>query len=84
MEEYQNLEKIKSNMKSFKQFNENAETHLNEDSAQQLAEFKDLLAQLNKNKSAIEKSIVKLNDRKAEALSKQMMDLLNTLYKLYR
>jgi len=71
-------------MKSYKQFNENTESSLNEDREQQLTEFRDLLAELNKNKSAIEKSIVKLNDRKAEDLSKQMMDLLNTLYKLYR
>jgi hypothetical protein len=71
-------------LESFKQFNENTEASLNEDREQQLVEFRDLLAELNKNKSAIEKSIVKLNDRKAEDLSKQMMDLLNTLYKLYR
>ena len=71
-------------MKSYKQFNENTESSLNEDREQQLTEFRDLLAELNKNKSAIEKSIVKLNDRKAEDLSKQMMDLFNTLYKLYR
>ena len=76
--------KYTKSLESFKQFNENTEASLNEDREQQLAEFKDLLAQLNKNKSAIENSIVKLNDRKAEALSKQMMDLLNTLYKLYR
>tara|TARA_R110001632_G_scaffold104807_1_gene213919 strand:- start:890 stop:1123 length:234 start_codon:yes stop_codon:yes gene_type:complete len=71
-------------LESFKQFNENTEASLNEDREQQLVEFRDLLAELNKNKSAIEKSIVKLNDRKAEDLSKQMMDLFNTLYKLYR
>tara|TARA_R100000951_G_C2612159_1_gene171561 strand:- start:404 stop:637 length:234 start_codon:yes stop_codon:yes gene_type:complete len=76
--------KYTKSLESFKQFNENTEASLNEDREQQLAEFKDLLAELNKNKSAIENSIVKLNDRKAEALSKQMMDLLNTLYKLYR
>ena len=76
--------KYTKSLESFKQFNENTEASLNEDREQQLAEFKDLLAELNKNKSAIENSIVKLNGRKAEALSKQMMDLLNTLYKLYR
>ena len=70
--------------KSFTQFNENVDVSLNEDREQQLVEFRDLLSELNDNKSAIEKSIEGLNDRKAEALSKQMMDLFSTLYKLYK
>jgi len=85
-EEYkkERMKHLKSFESFINKFNENAEVSLNEDRERQLVEFRDFLAELNDNKLAIEKSIGGLNDRKAEILSKQIMDLFNTLYKLYK
>jgi|TARA_B100000767_G_scaffold3247_1_gene3118 hypothetical protein len=70
------------NVESFKQFNENSQTPLNEGNGQTLKEFGDLLALLRDDTLAIEKSIGEMDGKKARTLQKQITTLYNSLFKL--